>query len=77
MTVVIQNYTEFLGTDLILYGFTLIGDGKTEILLYDAEAIKSWSVDKYSLKAIKRYCRLYLQKNERSQNDTAKASRNQ
>lgn len=58
----IQNYTEFLGTDLILYGFTLISDGRAEILLYDSEAIKSWSINKYSVNAIKRFCRLYLRK---------------
>lgn len=62
MNMVIQNYTHLLGTDLILYGFTLCSDGETDILLYDLEAIKCCQAYKYPLEVIKRYCRLYLRK---------------
>ncbi|GAI10373.1 unnamed protein product [marine sediment metagenome] len=62
MNMVIQNYNNLLGYELILYGFTLCSDGDTTILLYDSEAIKCWQYGKYNLETIKRYCRLYLRK---------------
>jgi len=57
----ISNYTELLGETLIKAGFTLCGDGHVEVLARYGRCVKYYPTNKYSLKAIKRYCRMYLQ----------------
>jgi len=58
----ISNYTELLGENLIKAGFTLCSDGHVEVLArYYDRWVKHYPTGKYSLKTIKRYCRLYLQ----------------
>lgn len=56
-----KDYSSLLGDDLLAAGFTLISNGQLEFLDRYGTRLKRWKADKYSLKAVKRYCKLYLQ----------------
>lgn len=59
----LHSYTHLLGKILITARVALIGDEKHEFIYLGDTLIKKYQVSKYSLKAIKRWCRLYLRKN--------------
>lgn len=56
----LHSYTELLGKTLITARFTLLSDERQEIIYLGDTLIKKYPATKYSLKAVKRYCRLYL-----------------
>lgn len=56
----LHSYTNLLGETLSTARFALIGDGRHEFLYLGDTLIKKYEINKYSLKAVKRYCRLYL-----------------
>lgn len=57
----LHSYTHLLGQTLITARFALISDERQEIIYLGDTLIKKYPADNYSLKAVKRYCRLYLQ----------------
>lgn len=57
-----QDLTDLLGSQLIAPGFRLYLNRYRHHLVFGGKDIKRFSVNHYSLKAIKRYCRLYLRK---------------
>ena len=56
----VYNYSDLLGTHLFYYGFRLIGYKKVELIIYRGTVIKRYPAQRHSLKAIKRYCWLWL-----------------
>jgi len=58
--IMLYNYTDLLGPELIVAGFTLIDDNREEFIYLNESLIKKCQVNKYSLKTIKHWCRLYL-----------------
>ena len=56
----LYNYTDLLGPELIAAGFTLIDNNKEEFICLNESQIKKCQANKYSLKTIKHWCRLYL-----------------
>ena len=56
----LYNYTDLLGPELIAAGFTLIDDDREEFIWLNESLIKRYKANKYSLKTIKHWCRLYL-----------------
>jgi len=57
----LHSYTDLLGETLIAARFALIGDERNELIYLGDTRIKKYPASRYSLKAIKRWCRLYLQ----------------
>ena len=57
-----SDFTGLLGDRLIAAGFRLYLNRHGQHLVFNGRDLKRHSVDSYSLKAIKRYCRLYLRK---------------
>lgn len=55
------DLTDLLGSRLIAPGFRFFLNQYGQHLVFGGKDIKRFSVDQYSLKVIKRYCRLYLQ----------------
>jgi len=58
----LHSYTDLLGEALITARFALIGDERHELIYLGDTLIKKYKASSHSLKAIKRYCRLYLLK---------------
>jgi hypothetical protein len=55
-----RDLTYLLGSQLVAAGFKLYLDGHYQHLVFAGQDLKRHPADAYSLKAIKRYCRLYL-----------------
>jgi len=58
----LHSYTDLLGETLITARFALIGDERKEFIYLGDTMIKKYKAGSRSLKTIKRYCLLYLQK---------------
>lgn len=56
------DLTDLLGDQLIAAGFRLFLNKYGQHLVFGGKDLKCFTVDRYTLEAIKRYCRLYLQK---------------
>lgn len=57
-----EDFTDFLPAQAIAAGFRLFLDRFGQHLVFGGKDLKRFPVDKYPLKVIQRYCRLYLRK---------------
>lgn len=61
-----HDFTDLLGDRLVAAGFRLYLNQYGQHLVFGGKDIKRHTVDAYTLKAIKRYCRLYLRQGKHS-----------
>jgi len=67
------DLTDLLGSQLIAPGFRLYLNQYGQHLVFGGKDLRRFSVDAYTLKVIRRYCRLYLQSQATKHQRQAKA----